>query len=655
MKYFPWLTILVAASLSSPLPVWASAAVRFEARELAPDRNLVSNCSFEAATEGLPPSYALLVGPAAFALTREPALHGQVALQVSAPADAAAPAVLAQSVPGCGRSTYELTGWVRPQAGSGEVRLALEVLGRQQRVLAREESGPPAAGVGEWQRLTVSLRAPQDTELVRLSIVAPPGAAASVDALRLAIVGGPKRGSCGPHVWDLHATRTEATWVMLQWAGPVGKYEVSTREPKWPRRQRTVFGDIREPWYSLVGLTRDTTYEVRVRLLWPTHYDEQGQAVVPPAQPAETAPLVVTTGPWESREVGTLRVWPFAPLQPFGGKGHNPRLEAARAHLYLAEECDGGIGLAKVVPDTRQAVWTKQIIAPPAEGPAPVLLDMQILGETLFVLTRRGPEALSLTGFSVETDEAGPEVVLQPVTAPARLGGASLASLRDELWLQWVEETGTGDEQRGTLQVGLLAGDRLTKTFAWSGAPARDPGEASAASLGDELLIPFCDRKAEDSTPGNPALELVTFDGLSFGGLRKLRDMGCSRGARGQQLGPNLYVVFTSDANYLGLAGRYRDIMLATVPQDGLGLEMVNLLDDEKCNLTPDLAALGESLWTVHEKLDAAPSAAAPEPRNWGVFLGRIDFGPARVTTPRGPRAEGRQSRPAPDVPPPAP
>ncbi|MBU0609521.1 MAG: fibronectin type III domain-containing protein [Armatimonadetes bacterium] len=628
--------------------------MRLEARELAPDRNLVSNCSFEAAADGLPLSYEALAGEAAFTLTREHALHGQVALQVSAPASATGPAVLAQSVPGCGRSTYALTAWVRSTAREGGVRLVLEMVGRQQRVLGRQESGPPT-GTGEWQQLSVSLRAPQDTELVRLSIVAPPGAAASVDALRLAIVGGPKRGSCGPHVWDLHATRTEATWVMLQWAGPVGKYEVSYREPKWPRRQHTVFGDIRDLWYSVVGLTQETTYEVRVRLQWLAHYDEGGRAVAPPVQPAESEPLVVTTGPWEYREVGTLRVWPFAGLYARGIEGTNPRLEAGKDHLYLAAESGGGVALSKIAPEPQETVWTKQIIPAPAEGPAPVLLDTHFLGETLFVLTQRGPDELALTSLSTEGDEPEPPLVLHPVTAPARLGGASLASLRDELWLQWVEETGTGDEQRGTLQLGVIAGDRLSKTFAWSGAPVRDLSQASAAALGDELLIPFSDLSEEGSPPGHPALDLITFDGLNFGRMRKLRDMGCSRGPRGRQLGPNQYLVFTSDANYLGLAGRYRDVMLATVPQTGLGLEMVNLLDDLKCNLSPDITALGESLWTVHEKLDEAPSAQAPAPRYWGLYLGRIDFGPARVTAPRGPRGEGRRSRPAPDLPPPTP
>jgi len=652
MKLAPWLAILVLSPLLAQAQGRDRVAARLDPNDLAPGRNQVSNPSFEAPTTGLPPSYVALSGDAAFGLSRGQALHGEMSLGVHVPATASGPAVLAQLAPGCGRCTYQLEGWVRHGSGPGEVRLALEMLGRQQQVLGRQESEAMGEGGADWRPLTVQLQAPPETEWVRLAVTATPGAVAQVDALRLAIVAGPRRRSYGPHVWDLHLTRTEATWVAVQWAGAVGTYEVSYREPRWPRKRHVALEGIHDLWYSLVGLTPETTYEMRVRLLWPQHYDEQGRAVAAPAQPAASEPLSLTTKPWEYREVGQLRIWPFAPLSLAEGMGHNPRLEAGKGHLYLAQEHGGGIALSKLAPDPLAAVWTKQIVPAPAEGLPPVLLDTQLQGETLFVLTQRGPDELFLLSFSIESEAAEPAVTLRPATAPARLGRAGLASFRNELWLLWVEETGADDELRGLLRLGVLAGDRLTKTVAWSDAAVLHPGEASVSSFGDELLIPCCDTLGEGPRPGFQALDVVAFDGLSFEGLRKLRDMGRSREPRGRQFGPNFYLVFTSDANYLGLEGRYRDLMLATLPPGRLGLEMVNLLDDQKCNLAPDIAALGDSLWTVHEKLERAPTVATPEPRNLGVFVGRIDFGPIRRTAPPRSRGGARPARPAPALPP---
>ncbi len=142
----------------------------------------------------------------------------------------------------------------------------------------------------------------------------------------------------------------------------------------------------------------------------------------------------------------------------------------------------------------------------------------------------------------------------------------------------------------------------------------------------------FCDAP---SAAGIQPLRLVSFNGLDFVSLRKLRDMGCNRQPRARQFGLALHVVYTSDVNYLGQRGRYCDLMLTTLLPGTLELETVTVLDDRKYNCSPGLTVLGESLWLVHEELEHAPTAETPHPRSLGVFIGRVDFGPPPRTAPR--------------------
>ncbi|MCE5241403.1 fibronectin type III domain-containing protein [bacterium] len=634
MKHSPWLVILVATPLLAQAAQKPPAAPRLDARMLAPDRNQLSNPSFEAPTTDLPPSYGVLANGECFSVSRDVALHGQASLRVRVPATTTGAAVLAQRAPGCGRCTYELSGWVRPDASGGGVTLALEALGERDRPLARQVTDPAAATGEGWRPLAVRLQAPAETELVRVSVEGAPGAVACVDALRLAIVAGPRRRSYGPHVTDLHVTRTEAAWATIQWTGPAGAYEVSYRHQNWPRNRRVTLDGIPGFVYSLVGLQADAPYQVRVRPMWPEHYDEAGHVVPAPVTPTPPEPLVFTTKPWQYREAGPLRIWPMAPVPAPGNVGHNPRLGAAQGHLYLAQESDGGVALLKIAPEPLKVVWSKQVVPPPTDGPAPVLRDLHVEGESLDLLVQRGPQEVALLRLGLDGEQVAPETVLPLCAAPARIAQAGLAVFRDGLWVVWVEST-ADDPTHGLLRLGLLAEGGLTKTFAWDKAPVAYPGDASAAGYGDELRIAFCDAP---SASGFQPLRLVSFNGLDFGSLRKLRDMGCNRQPRARQFGPALHVAYASDVNYLGQRGRYCDLMLTTLLPGTLELETVTVVDDRKYNCSPGLSVLGESLWLVHEKLESAPTAETPRPRSYGVFIGRADFGPPPRTAPRPPR-----------------
>lgn len=409
-----WLAILSAAAALAQTP--------FDARDLTPARNQLSNPSFEAPTPALPPSYAPVFGPTLFSISREQAFHGQASLFIRGkatsevgevsdteqpPAPAAAPergvppgapsppvqlappptqptlpstaAVMRQDVPACGGCTYELSGWTKHLTpGAGDAWLALEMLGKDEAVLARQQVSAQSDET-DWRRLTVQLKAPRETTLVRVLIGADPGVSAHVDALRLHIIAGRPPHEYKSPTTDIHVVRTEATWVRLKWSGPPGPYDISYRQRHWPREQSIVSKDIPGFAYSLVGLDAETKYEVRLHLVRPVHYDEQGQVVEPPIRLADPKPLQVTTAEWKEREVGLLRIWPSRSLQLLPGPGSNPRIEAAREHLYLAQEYGGGIHLSKLPPATLKPEWTRQLVPPATDGPPPVLQDMLVL------------------------------------------------------------------------------------------------------------------------------------------------------------------------------------------------------------------------------------------------------------------------------------
>lgn len=634
----------------------ALAQARFDARDLAPARNQISNPSFEAPTSTLPPGYAPVLGATRSAVSQDQAFHGRTSLLIEAsPCAQGSPSVTAptagamrQDVPACGGCTYELSGWIKHATpGSGEAWLALEMLDGHQSMLARQQVSV-GGDEADWRPVAVELKAPRETALVRVLIGADPGVSAYVDALRLRIAAGhPPRTYKSP-ISELRVDRTEATWVTLKWSGPPGPYEISYRDRRRPRDQSIVSKNVPGFTYSLVGLQPHARYEVRMRLVRPEHYDEQGQVVEPPVRLADPKPLWVTTGAWEYRQVGLLRIWPVKALQLMDGPGSNARIEAAKDHLYVAQEFGGGIHLSKLSPTTLEPVWTRQLVAPATSGPAPVLQDILVLAETLYVLYQRGPTELALVSFNLETEQAAEPVVV-PLGEPAtRITGSSLAGYRDQLWVLWLDETGAGTQARGVLRLALFSGEGLTKTYAWGeglipgGDSAADlvgnslsragfvPAEPSLARFGDELVIPFTDILAEGLEPGYQPLYMIGFNGLAFERLRKLRDVGRNRQARGCQLGPNFYLLSASDANYLTYDGRYRDLVLAALPPGQVSLETIRYLDDQKYDVSPDIVALGESLWTVHDKYDYAPTADGPAPYHFGIFIGRIDFGPVQ-------------------------
>lgn len=616
MRACPWLLIL---SLSPLL-----AQPRFDARDLSPRRNHVSNSSFEAPGPGI---VSWKVSPAGtVSLAAEQPLHGQAAALLTAPPSQ--PAVLSQDVPGCAGCTYELSAWVRAAGDGGEASLAVEMLNRDMRVIAREQS-PALAAAAQWQPLVVQLRAPQDTQLVRVMIVAAPGATVLADAVRLAVTAGPRRRTYGPRIENIYARHTEATWVTIHWNAPAIPVEISYRHRSWPRQRQIVSENVPGFEYSLVGLQHETEYRVSLRLEWPDFYDERGLVVEAPVQPTPPAPITVTTSAWEPRQVGLLRVWPVAPLRSLPEGGRNPQIEATREHLYVAQQTPDNITLTKLPPETLEAVWTKQLLPPAMGEPPPELLDTHVMGETLYLLLQRGPKEFALIVFNLELEQAEPPVPLPLVEAADRISHAAIATLRNQLWLLTVEETGTGPSLQAKLRLSLYSNQRLTESSLWSGPPVPYPADAALALFGDELIIPFVDLLGETLEPSYQPLYVSAFNGLGFGGVRLLRNLGRNRQPSGQQLGPNFYLVFASDANYLGYDGRYRDLMLAIVPPGRLGLEMVSYLSDIKYNVSPDIAALGSALWIVHEKLDQLPTPEMPEPTHHGIYIGRVDFGPA--------------------------
>ena len=226
-----------------------------------------------------------------------------------------------------------------------------------------------------------------------------------------------------------------------------------------------------------------------------------------------------------------------------------------------------------------------------------------------------------------------------------------MRAYRQQLWVLWAELSAAegpgaqrpeGELPGATRRLCLapVTDNVIGEVQVWQTTSGTAPCDPALGLFADELLISFTDAAAEDRRPGYRPLSAVSFNGVAFHGLRKIADLGRNGEARGDQLGETLYLLYPSDTRYASYAGRYRDLILTTLVSGSRNLDSVLYVDDMKCNLSPSAVAHENSVYVVYEKLEEAPTAAAPTPRSYGTFIGKIDLGPAPVerlpTTRRG-------------------
>ena len=627
----------MAAALWTCGLAWSQAS--FDAASLAPPANLVSNPSFEASLDGRPRSFDLFALPQYLQLSTEQALDGSYSLLADVPAGCSLQTAARQDVPVQPGCTYELRAWVRiAEDRGGEARLVLQMRSADLRVLSQGEVSLRGAA-DTWRQMVVRVTAPQGAALATLGAPSVSGGMkVFYDALRLAIVGGSAKQPAVPLAQNVEAIRIEPTWVRLHWVGPPGQYEVSYRSPRWPADQWLSYGTTTALSYSMVALAYKTPYEFRVRYLWPEHYDQRGQIVPPPVEPPPSKALQVTTLPWQARTVGALRLWPPLRLNTFPTGQTTPRIVTWKGALYVIESYHDAIYLSKICPADCRIETTRELVpartAPPTRQ---VVSDAAVLNDRLYVMVSTQetgrPIADSreiLYDYDLQLNQMVAEPFMITGTTPgAGIWQGGLSVYRQQVWVVWAEVV----ERQGQWLTRLVAApvtDNVTgEVHAWQDAPGNLLRNPALRAFGDQLLLTFTDLGPSLQRPGYEPLSLVRFNGAAFDSLRKIADLGRNWGARGAQLGPNFYLLYSSDLPWISFGGRYSDLRLTTLVPGLAAPETMTCLDDMKYNTSVDATALENSLYVVHEKLEYDPVGCSTPPRSYGTFISRIEVGPS--------------------------
>lgn len=609
-----------------------SARVTFTAASLRAPSNLLSNPSFEAATEDRPLSYQFPANSPYLRLSSAASLHGRRSFLADVPTSTTTEVAARQELPACQGCTYELSAWVLiAEDRGGEAQLGLQARAADGKVLAQEQA--VARGTDRsWRQLQVRLRTPPGT--AQVSVSAPlvvGGMMAYYDALRLSVTGG--RSATHPPAGGLTAARVEATWLVLRWSGPPGTWEVDYRVRG--RGEWTTGEPVRTTVYSLVGLKPDTRYQVRVRLVPPPYYDLDGVLNSSPVQPTATL-LLVNTAAWAPRVVGALRLWPPVRVGTFPSGQTTPRLAAWNKMLYLAESYQGALYLSRVQPEGYAVEWTRELIAAP-ETPAPPQLvdDLCVVHDRLYLLVRRttgGPPGTTqewLYAYDLQQER----LLGAPLPIGKATGGGGLALNKDQLWVMWSELDTTHQSGEAKVLLAPVNEGGIGETHEWTSAPTRFVRHLTLGALASELLLGFTDAAWSVARPGYEPLSVVRFNGLNARGLRKIADLGRNSAARGAQLGSNYYLFYGTDVPWTTYGSRYSDLRLATLLPEAPVLDTITYLSDMKYNLPGSAAVIDEALYLAHEKLEEAPSNPQAPPYAFGTFLGRIDLGAALPPT----------------------
>lgn len=608
---------------------------------LAPQRNLLSNGSFEAVDGTLPRAWER---PAHFEFVKAEtgsALHGEYALAVDCPAAAAGAEVSSgQFLPANPRCTYQLTGWVNLVADRGAT-LGFRLLAqdRQRRVLAREEVWLQER-VSGWQALSVQLTAPSQTSWLEVQApVVRGGAKVLFDALSLNITAGPRGLPSGPSPAGLLARKVWPNAALLTWESLPGAFDLQYRAlPSSPRRWETT-PVLTEPHETLLELQADTDYAVRVRLALPTYYDEQGQVARSPLRPAESDVLTMHTPPLQPRRWNLLRLWPTAPLGTFRADQSYPCVEAYQSRLYVVECQDGGVHLSRVQPAGPRVEWTRQLLPRPENGQVLVgLVDTALLHDQLYVTyclqpTNGGAGRFSqsrqmLAVYDLALDRLVGEPRALPALRPqAGTYSAGLAVFRDQVWAAWLEAWEEGTKRYTRLLLGPVSTAEPTPPQPWDAAPSNYLIGPGLGVFEGQLVVAFTDGAAADQRPGYEPLFAARYDGVVWRSPQKLADLGRNRYPRGVQWGDSYYLLHRTDAPYPSDNGLYQDLTLTVLGPRGLRLDTTPYVDDMTYNTCPDVAVLDNTLYIVYQKYDRAYGDPEHPARSLGTFLGKIETG----------------------------
>jgi hypothetical protein len=614
---------------------------------LHPSRNLLSNGSFEALADGRPLSWETTGGAAPYDAVAGEGVHGSHAVLVDTPgADASTGLGLRQMVPATVQCTYELHGWLKVVEGrGGRVALGWAALDHRQHLLAQGET-VLAGEQGRWTGLGVTFQPPPGTAW--LVITAPlvyGGARLLADAFSLEVAHGPQRPVSGPAVDGLLVREAGSNWACLAWTPLPGEFQVRYRAHA--ARTWAVCPAEADAHCTLLGLTPDADYECLVELAPVPYYDGGGQSGIAPWRRRTSRPLTLHTLPWQPRAWNQLRLWPTQPLGVFAGAQSFPGIEAHDGALCVIECVGGAIHLSRVHPDDLRLEWSREAIAPP---PPPLVLagcvDSCVLGDRLYLtynLQRsdsKGDPLADARQWLAVYDLAqgrllGEAAELRPARPGASTYGAGLAVVAQRVWVTWLETWVEAGKRRS--RALLASADDLgsgSQPVAWEeGPPGLFWGPALGAFEGQPLLL-GSDLAPTTGAPDVEPLVCVRVNGNQFRGLQTLSSLGRNQFPRGVQVGDTFYMVHRTDVAYPTHRGMYQDLMLTALGARGMAVTATPYVADMTFNTWPDIAALGDTLYVVHQKLSHVYGDPDHPARAYGTYIGRIETGPVAAPVP---------------------
>lgn len=478
-----------------------------------------------------------------------------------------------------------------------------------------------------------------------------------------------------PAVRELASPARGPWWVNLRWESDARRHAVLYREAGQGRHARwEVLDDIPALTYTVADLKPGTPYEFRVRA-----YPADARA-----KPVESASLTVTTGSETPRAWWGLQLGPLRRLPTPVAEADGVCAAVDHGNLYVLQTAGRKLWLSRVslhaappkrpkpaprAPAVSRALsaectveWTRDITPRTDDAPAwcfaPDICaadgklwitwtaaQLQVAGapggrirQRLVCYDLSGADAAAEGRLSAPLE-------LQPSAPGRQTCGGSVAVFQGAVWVCWTEtfadpsgerraelHLGSYDPRQGQVAATMAWYDPqlayTVLTTRWTRCPSARPRTPSLNPFEGELLVLFTDGCSRDDAPDAEPLLCARFDGRRLHGVQMLRGLGKNTCARGLEMAEGFYVVYCSDARYPAGAGSYQDVVLARLGPRGLDLTSTEIVDDMKCNTTPDLVALEDDLVAVCGKRDQPPFGVIGPPRLFGSYLSRLSLAP---------------------------
>ncbi len=622
--------------------LWLSLAVPSQVDEalLAPRLNLLSNCSFEAASEtGQPADWDLYAQPQHFTVDDD-ALHGSMALRATAPEGTTSHTAARQSVSVRGEQELVLSAWLKVLRTDGKpLRIFLEFQDDAGQRLAIHEADWTGER-GEWTQVQVRATAPLlATRAVALLPYLFGSADVLVDAARLA----PAEGAVQRpehQVSNLRLLLARPTDLRLAWDSNVAQHVIQWRRVGLRTQPWQHSPVVRDRRYTVVMLEPGARYELRVSSVAEAFINAKGESVAL-TRPAVSDLLEATTEPWAPRTWAGLKLWPLLHLDTFPEGTVYPCIEVYEDGFYIVEVRDGELYLSRLQPPRGNGPWqlkpewTKLLVerAPDCYQGIPdtclsqsklwVTWNRQATGKPDYDITQ---SRQLLTYWDLDRNERGPIVTIEPRQEGLGTWEGGVNVLGNQLWVLWMEVA--LEEGRRRTRIVCAPYDEeegFGEAVVWHECPSVYPYGPSLAPMGGEMAVLFSDLAALEKAAQQEPLFWALFDGEGFHGLRLLRGLGRHRYAKGVQMGRTFLMAYKSNSRWMEWGYRFHDIALTRLGPGPGDATTVPYADDMKYNSSPDIALHDGKAYVVHTKYEHAYGDPTDPAKLYGTFLGVVE------------------------------